>query len=626
MRQNAKKPKPNPNNNPRRSTSIRAIIGDRRFDQFRHVNNDGIEGTNKVKRMEVHDLPNLGQNGSSNRSGAGGDPRGGCGDLAAKTSEYAFFKRIKTNTFSDRYLMCRKRALSMPNLHRQMRKNKMRPIIPFFHHRVVDQRILRLMAQMFNMLGLVYITACLRNKGIFYAKREKLRQLAADRYNVKEVSSEGFDLVSALISRILPVVQDNNTHRNPKQDEIDSECKLPPFPELESATQIKNHEAYKRKLVESQKLSCLDDGFCRPTKKLKEKDLLEWNPTDSFSCDDGFCRPTKKVKEKDLLEWNPTDSFSCDDGFCRPTKKLKEKNLLEWNPTDSFLRDDGFCRPTKQLKEKNLLEWNPTESFSCRASPNCRIGYNCGQTEGYNRKIIKSHHRSCLDILEWNPTGVESSTQYNHNRTASGFRIQNFDMEGIVSFDEPLRVHESRNFQELDESRLYAEPKLLGQPQRLLLGWDDNSEKDESFLASSPFITRYIRKEHLLTSSVSSYTPKHLMAVEEDCSTKFPFQDYNMCCLNESFNMEENRGSESFLFLIQSPASKPLSFLDTGLHSLADDENEENFVYGSDQFLDSGVNDYGSSSYMESFFDKHFDHTVTDYPSLLHDSSRNDEF
>ncbi|XP_076958614.1 uncharacterized protein LOC143634408 [Bidens hawaiensis] len=333
--------------------------------------------------------------------------------------------------------------------------------------------------------------------------------------------------------------------------------------------------------MESQKLSYMDAGFCRPTKQRKGKNLLEWNSTDSFSCDDGFRRPTKQLKEKNLLEWNPTESFSC-------------------GPSPNYISylDDGLCRPTKQLKENNLIVRNPTESFSCGPSPSHRIQYNRCQTEGCNREIIKSHNRSCLDILEWNPTGIESSSQYNHNRTASSFRIQNFDMEGLVSFDEPFPVHESRNFQELDEFRLYTEPKLLEQPQRLLLGWDDNSEKDESFLASSPYITRHIRKEHLLTSSISPYTPKHLMAVEEDCSIKFPFQDCNTWCLNESLNKEENRDSESFLFLIQSPASKPLSFLDTGLHSLADDENEGNFVYGSDQFLNSGVNDYGSSSYM----------------------------
>ncbi|KAI7752875.1 hypothetical protein M8C21_011591 [Ambrosia artemisiifolia] len=291
----------------------------------------------------------------------------------------------------------------------------------------------------------------------------------------------------------------------------------------------------------------------------------------------------------------------------------------------------------------DLLEWNPTgpEYFSCGHSPNISIQYNRCQAEDYKRELIKSRRISYMDgcfyrstkkptdmdIVEWNPigfSGLEPSIRHNHHRRAANFRIQNFDMESILSFDEPLLMHESRNFQELDE------PKLLEQPQTLLLGWDHNSEKYESFLTSSstsphssPYITRHLKKEHLLTSSISSYTPKHLIAVE-DCNIKFPLQDYNTWCMNKSLDEEEHRLSESSLFLIQSPVNKPLSFLNTGLHSLVDDEKEENFVYSSDQLLKSSVNDYSSSRYMEPVFDKHFDHT--DYPLLLLDSSMNDEF
>ncbi|KAI7752880.1 hypothetical protein M8C21_011596 [Ambrosia artemisiifolia] len=106
MHKNTRKHKPKPNTNPRRniqSSSIRSIIGDRRFnDQFNHLNTTGIEGAKKVKRTkvgdaEVHDLSNFGRNASSNQSETTGDRRGCGGDLAAKTSEYAFFKRFKGN-------------------------------------------------------------------------------------------------------------------------------------------------------------------------------------------------------------------------------------------------------------------------------------------------------------------------------------------------------------------------------------------------------------------------------------------------------------------------------------------------------------------------------------------------
>ncbi|KAI3742007.1 hypothetical protein L1987_59686 [Smallanthus sonchifolius] len=610
MRQNARKLKPNPSNNQRprniRSSSIRDIIGDRRFnDQFNHVNTNGTDGAKKVKITkvsdgEVQDLLNLGRNSSSNQSETSEDPRGCCGDFAAKTSEYAFFKRIKENSCSNVHVNpnYHDNQLSnvqhshhftreeIPNVQKENIKYARSPLpnekeqnetnYSFLStpccgsknsavnnvHGADGTNVHNVRPGEYNWLspsvGSKIKTS--GNKGVFSAKREKLRHLAADRslYNTNEISSEGFDLVSALISRILPVVQDNNSHRYPNQDEVDPKYKLPPFSESESATQIKNHEAYKRKLIESQNLSYLDDGFFRPTKKPMDKNLLEWNPM-------------------------------------------------------------GL------------------ESFSCGHSPNFSIRYNRCQTEGYKREFIKSHHISYLDdcfpkstkkpidmdILEWNPSGLESSIQYNHHRAAGGFRIQNFDMESISSFDEPLLMHKH------DESHLYNEPKLLEQSQTLLLGWDRNSEKDESFLPSStsphssPYITRHLKEKQLLTSSISPYTPKHLMAVE-DCSIKFPFQDYNTWRMNESLNEKEHRRSEPFLFLIQSPASKPLSFLDTSLHSLVvDDEDEENFVYCSDWLLKGRVKEYSSSSYTESFLDKDFDHT--DYPLLLHDSSRNDE-
>ncbi|KAI3801112.1 hypothetical protein L1987_29214 [Smallanthus sonchifolius] len=604
MRQNARKLKPNPSNNQRRrnirSSSIRDIIGDRRFnDQFNHVNTNRTEGTEKVKRTkvsdgEVHDLPNLGRNASSIQSDTSG---GCCGDFDAKTSEYAFFKRIKENTSSNVHVrpnshdnelsnvqhshhftredipnvqqenIKHARSSSLPNKKEQNETNYSFPSTPCCGsknyavnnvHGADGTNVHNARPGEYNWLSPSVdskIKTSEGNKGVFSAKREKLRHLAADKslYNTNEISSEGFDLVSALISRILPVVQDNNSHRYPNQDEVDPKYKLPPFSESESATQIKHHEAYKRKLIESQNLSYLDDGFSRPTKKPMDHNLLEWNPM-------------------------------------------------------------GL------------------ECFSCGNSPNFSIQYNRCQTEGYKREFIKSHHVSSLDdcfprstkkpidmdILEWNPSSLESSIQCNHHRAAGGFRIQNFDMESILSFDEPLLMHK------LDESHLYNEPKLLEQPQTLLLGWDPNSEKGESFLPSStsphssPYITRHLKEKHFLTSSISPYTPKHLKAVE-DCSIKFPLQDY------ESLNEKERHGSESFLFLIQSPANKSLSFLNTDLHSLVvDDENEEDFVYGSDRLLKGRLKDYSSSSYTESFLDKHFDNTG--YPLLLHDSSRNDEF
>ncbi|KAJ0927146.1 hypothetical protein HanRHA438_Chr04g0179411 [Helianthus annuus] len=574
MRQNARKRKPNPSNNPPRnirSSSIRAIIGDRRFnDQFNHVKTNRIEGTKKVRRMKVddakvHDLPNLGRNASSNQSEAAGDPRGCSGDLAAKTSEYAFFKRMKGNTCSNVHAdpNCCDNQLSnvqnsrsftreeIPNVQKESIKyarssspnekeqNEAHysflspPCHGFKNSAVSGNNVQNVRPGEYNRLS-PSVGSKMKTRGIQECSLQRGRNYVNWQQkdcHVMSMSSLQKGLIWFLLS-LVGYSQWSTIMIDPNQDETDYKHKLPPFSESEAAKQIKRFEAYKSKLMESQYISYLDDGLSRPTKKPIDNDLLEWNPTGP-------------------------------------------------------------------------------ESFSCSYSPNFNIQYNRCQIEGYKREFIKSHHISYLDdcfsrsakkptdmdILEWNPSGfsgLESSIRYNHHRTAGSFRFPNFDMESILAFDKPLHMHLSRNFQELDESHLYNEPKLLEQPQTLLLGWDHNSEKDESFL----------RKEHLLTSSISPYTPTPLMAVE-DCSIRFPLQDYNTWCVNESVN-------------------EPLSFQYMGLHSLVnDDENKENFVYGSDLLLKGGVNDYSSSGYMNSFLDKHFDRA--DYPLLLHDSSWNDE-
>ncbi|KAL8236373.1 hypothetical protein R6Q59_017454 [Mikania micrantha] len=564
MRQNARKLKPNPSNNQRRnirSSSIRDIIGDRRFhNQFSRENTNNTEGTTKVKRLKVSD-------GSSNQSENTKDPRGCCGDFAAKTSEYAFFKRMKENTYSNVHAHPNDQENQFSNVQQSHHFTREEiPNVPKEGIEYVGSSLPNEKEQ--NETKYSFLSPpcggskkpCDQpwNNGVFSAKREKLRNLAADRclYNTDELSSKGFDLVSALISRILPVVQDNNSHRDPNQDEHDSKCKLPPLFESE----FKSLEAYKRKLIELQNIPYLDDCLSRPAKKPIDQDLLEWNPTGS-------------------------------------------------------------------------------EYFSCGLSPNFRAQYNRCQTESYKREFIKSHHISYMedcfsrstkepidmDIMEWNPTGLESNIQYNHHHMAGSFRIRNFGMDRISSFDDPLLIHKSRNFPELDEFNLYDEPKLLEQPHTLLLGWDHNNEKDESFFASStssqpsPYITRHLQEQHLLTSSASPYTQKHLMAVE-DCNIKFPLQDYNTWHMNESLIEKEHRCSESILYLIQSPADKSLSFRNAGLPLLvADDEDRDNFVCDSDRLFKGRVNDY-----RESFLDKDFDQC--DYPLLLHDSSKNDEF
>lgn len=372
------------------------------------------------------------------------------------------------------------------------------------------------------------------DKGVFSAKREKLRNWVADKSlnKTNELSSKGFDLVSALISRILPKDQENNCRRDPVlgQTKNGSKRKLPSFSESEAATPIKNHEAYKRKLTKSQSKG-----------KLVDMDLLEWGLT-------------------------------------------------------------GL------------------ESWSGGQAP-------------------------------------KSSFQYNRSRTEDGFRIPNYAIESILSFDKPLSRYESSNVMELEELDFDNGPKFLEQPRTLLLGWENDSFKDgfhlseldsqveintfsdddyqlcvpDRFISSPPpspktrpnslYIDRLLEEKHF---PGSSYAPKHLTLPVEDCSINIPPQDYAWCPNDESLNEKEHGvGSESFLFLIQSPVNNLLRFLNTGLRSfVVNDENDENFVYGLDRFLEGRVKGYHPFRFMESFHDKHFDHIG--YPLLLHDSNKNE--
>ncbi|CAK9133445.1 unnamed protein product, partial [Ilex paraguariensis] len=62
-------------------------------------------------------------------------------------------------------------------------------------------------------------------KGVFFAKRQKLRQGVSDTSlpEVDELCSKGLDLVSVLLSRLLPEGNENNYCRNPKSKQEDSD-------------------------------------------------------------------------------------------------------------------------------------------------------------------------------------------------------------------------------------------------------------------------------------------------------------------------------------------------------------------------------------------------------------------
>ncbi|KAI3782923.1 hypothetical protein L2E82_12982 [Cichorium intybus] len=467
MRQSTKKFKPNPSITSRRSirsSSIRDIIGDRRFNhQFSHINTHGAEGIKKVKRMKVgdgetDDLPNMGRKASSSQCEAAEDPRK--------------IPNVQKESF--------KHATSSLPVEKEQDHARYAFLTPVIGSKNSDA---------YNVLGSVEKvtpgeynwlspsmgskTKTSGNKEVFSMKREKLRQLVADKslYDVNEVSSKGFDLVSVLMSRILP-----KDHKNNCTDETNSKYKLT----------IKNHEANKRKFIEY-----LDDDIPN----------LEWNPKDH-----------SEAYKRNLISYMDDDI----------PKSSEYDYKRKWSESqDISYLDDGFPRS---------LEWDPT----------------CHNTE-------------------------------------DGFKFSKI----VLS----LKDHQGLYFDN--------EPKLLGYPQPLLLGWEDKSEKDEFQTTFSTSLTsqddddddddcqlfmpieRHLKED----LSIIPYTPKHAVT-----------------WLNE----KQECGSESFMFLFRSPVQDFFHL---------SDENGNNFLCGSDDFLEGKV-----KSYMERFLDdKDFDH-----PLLLRDSRENE--
>nr|GEW70005.1 hypothetical protein [Tanacetum cinerariifolium] len=745
MRQNTRKPKPKPNNNPKpiaRTFSVRDIIGDRRFDQFRRAITPQTEGIKKAKRVndavcEPDDRRNLGGKTSSAQYETTNERQRSLDDFAAKTSEYAFFKSMKDDSCggnvrvtpnlrdnqmndvrqSDRFTReetpnvkrdngcsnvrvtanCHDRRMNdvrqsdqfirkeIPNVQKESVKYA-RSSVPIEkerkdpHYSLFSTPCCRPKSteenNVFgvNATNVQYATPGENNwllssvsrktkasgiKDVFSVKREKLRQRIADKslYDVRELSTKGFDPVSALISRILPENQENNSQR-----EADSKCKVTSFSDTDQATLIKDrdaykrksesqhiaylddggHEAYKRKSV-SQQIAYLDDGGHEAYKRKSEYQHIAYLDDGGHEAykrqsesqhiaylDDGFSGSAKRPIDMDLPEWHSTGSESPFSNYAPSSstqynhchKKAYKSRLVE--PPRISCLDDDFSRSASRL-----LDMNPADLDSSTQ-------YNHCHTKAYKSRLVESPRISYLDddfsrsarrLIDMNPADLDSSIQYNHRSTEGGFRHPNFEVKRIVSFDEPLHRYESSNFQELEESPFYNEPKLLEPPhgRPLMLGWEDNSEKDEfQFSTSSTsqddgyqlFKPNALHSEH---ASSLPYTPKCLMAVE-DCLTNFTSKDYTWS-MDKSLNEKEHQSSESSLFLIQSPIYNQRRFPNTALHSfVVNNENEDSLVFGSNQFLEGRKKPYSSSSYMEPYQD--IDHI--EYPLLLHNSSWND--
>ncbi|KAL4571932.1 hypothetical protein LXL04_018700 [Taraxacum kok-saghyz] len=500
MRQNTKRFKPNPTKTSRysiRSSSVRDIIGDRRFN---HVNPHGTEGIKEVKRMkadeaEALDLPNLGRNSSSVEYEAVEDPTRYCGDSSAKTSEYAFFKKLKQTTSSNIHVNLKHHDIQVNSVQqsdhstREVISNIQKQSIkyaksssptekeqddphysflsPPFHgskNLELNNDDIKVTPREYNRLsppgGSNTKTSGI--KGVFALKREKLNRMVSDMslYDVKELSSKGIDLISALMNRILPKNQNNNF-----KDKPDSKHKA--------------QESNKAKVMESCHL-----------------DIDNHDDDD----DDDFPRSLKRHLE--LKE----SCFVHDDYDSEAFKRkcLESNNLSYLDNNDLPISSKRF-----RVTDMDLLEWNPNHSESSKLSHH--------HSDAYKTKWMEFNRISYLEDV------IPKSSEWNSNNdfySEDRFRLPNIS----IDFD--------------DES------KELQQPQPLLLGWE--KDEFETFLTSQDDDDHH----HDVTSSIVPYSWKDDISVQDYRSIeddKWCRNDKEDCIMFLDENENENENEKSFV-------------------------------------------------------------------------------
>lgn len=120
--------------------------------------------------------------------------------------------------------------------------------------------------------------------GVFSGKRKRLRQWVANTSfpNTEESCSEGCDLVSVLINRLFPDTAENNCCRNEKPRQMRTETKFSSyaFPELDTGDKD-CHWTPRRDLLET-KYGCYSDDVCSRSAENLEIVPSEW---DTEGCD-----------------------------------------------------------------------------------------------------------------------------------------------------------------------------------------------------------------------------------------------------------------------------------------------------------------------------------------------------
>ncbi|XP_057964557.1 uncharacterized protein LOC131155441 [Malania oleifera] len=208
----------------------------------------------------------------------------------------------------------------------------------------------------------------------FSLKREKLRQWAADASfpDIDELCSKGCDLVSTLLSRILPSGREKNHHSGPMLKQVDINAKSKSFPFPEPDIYLKDvHWRHTRNLMESNFVEYLDNGpsvwGCNGPRDLV---LPNWDIVGS-DCPITSCA----YKNYHLYGYGESD--------CNLDRKIASLCPKSSSAFDFPFKSFGTSSHLKQLDEFH----NPNESSLQRESPSLLLDWDFDKKDEDNFSI-----------------------------------------------------------------------------------------------------------------------------------------------------------------------------------------------------------------------------------------------
>ncbi|BFG42806.1 hypothetical protein CerSpe_290800 [Prunus speciosa] len=189
-----------------------------------------------------------------------------------------------------------------------------------------------------------------RHADVFYRKRQKLRQWVAETSfpEIDELCSKGYDFVSVLLSRLVPKCNENNKLKDPKLTQAETNSKAMPIPSYKSDIDFKELPwTPTRNFMELDCGPCLHDMMpsCW-SKRSRESIFCSGSPTSYVYKNHLQYRVWEP--ESELLGGN---AISCTESDSQSVLRFKEYGLV----TSGHVKEmDAFCQPNEYLIKREL--------------------------------------------------------------------------------------------------------------------------------------------------------------------------------------------------------------------------------------------------------------------------------